>query len=91
MWSTLISRIFNRKVIEHIGRDNLGVVPFSIEVKWENIEKDHDDRGCMSFSINDKEGHCSMRLSLMSKIKKRTTTHHQYKATNHHPFEEEFM
>ena len=56
---------------------------FSIDVKGGEKEKEYDDRGSMSVTINDKVGDCWMRLSLMSKIKQRVENHHQ--------FEEEFM
>ena len=66
-----------------IGGDILwGGVPFSVDVKWEKKEKEHDDRGRMNFFMIEKGGDCWMRLSLMSKIKNRLATHHQQRETN---------
>ena len=59
-----------------IGGDiSSGGVLFAISVKGGEKEKEHDDRGSMSVAINEKGGYCWMRLSLMSKFKKREANH----------------
>ena len=44
-------------------------VPFAIDVKGGEKEKENDDRGSMSIAINDKGEDCSMRVSRSSKEK----------------------
>lgn len=53
-------------------------VPFPIDVKAGEKEKEHDDNGSMSISINEKGGDCRMRLPLMSKVKKTEANNHQF-------------
>ena len=50
----------NKKIGGEIssGGEHLGGVPFSIDVKGGEKEKEHDDKGIMSIAINDKGGDC---------------------------------